>query len=1283
MRYLRRILKIIGLSLSGILFLLLILVILLQAGTLNSFIASTASSRLSKSIEGEIQVKQLQGNIFSRFSLENVKVIHEDTTILNLRSLQIDYTFSALLRKQIKSDFIRLKELEVYVSQNVDSTWNFQDVFPSQKNIPKEDTTQKQFDWVIDVKEIEVDKLKASVNPLNKEQVPSDLKFSLLTDLEMKAGNIQAQMKNLSLVTSSPDLEIKKLTGIFAKQKNRLTWNDFNLEFKRSRIQGKGSVNLDSLVASHVDLQVSPLDISEFKPWMPDIELRGTPNINLKITSKETKTDISLFLEEGVQRIRLNGWYSQAGEKPEYNLALKVDSLDGEYWTGNPEMKSLLNGRFNVQGEGIDFKQNSLSAKGRFGDFRYGDYKLDDLILNINKDQTNIMGDIETDAWFGRVRSIFNVKEIFSRIQYDVEAYLNNIDLSKLSTDSKLKSNLNITLKAIGNGKEPKSMETNAILKIDESSFLGHPVQSMDAEIDYSRQNYDIKGLKLESNIASFNLKGKGHLERNNHFDFYLEARDIRPLMKAFNQSGINLEGIVNGTLRGPVDSIDLNLEYDLTNLEYDSIYADFLTGEASALYGDSLVNANTEFEAGSVSKDSLQINRVQVNAGYQPNQIDSRINVNVHDSLSLFVDNRLTNMSQDPMIYLRKLSVEAWDDNWMGGSDSTTILMDQDSIRINHFNLSAGRQEMSIHGKYAFRDEEDLEIKLDNIDLSVIPKLTAIRSDIQGSLNLSILLKDSARNPSLNGLLYVDKPRIDSISFRSFRSNFHYSNDSINFYSNLDTEKGKLFTANAQLPFHISLVDSFSLPDRNTPITAEASIYELDLNMINPFILNQDIYLEGKLSANVKIDSTISTPNYRGDISMHSGRFTFQEQGMDYKDIMMNSEFSSQRFHLKELKMNSGDGYLRADGSIDLELLEPEKTSNIRFNLKGKQFQAIKSHRMNVTVEPDIRLNGTLENPVIKGNMKIVRSLINSDAMLAKFSVKSDNPNPPLLVQAMKDTAAVSQVKKDTVEQDDQIIQELNFYRNLRGRFDIIIPGNTWVRGQDMNFEVQGDLQAVKEGELIDLFGTLNINRGYIQYFGKKFEFDQGSMTFTGGKEIDPLLDFVIAYNFRDVNRELRTISIHITGRSRQPELAFNLDGKKIQEKEALSYIIFGKSTGQLTESEQVSVEKSAADLAASLAMGQVANLVKGALQSTLALDVFEIAGGETWKSGRVEIGKYITDDLYLGYQQTFAFDKKEKTIDPEKVTLEYQIMRSLFFQATNQGSNSGFDLIFKKTWK
>jgi len=1281
MKYLRKIGKILGISLTGVLLVLVILLYLLNSGTLNGFLASTISSKGSETVNGDVDIEKIEGSIFSNFSIKNIEVRQNDSLLLSLERLHIRYSPSHLFNKELKMELIHLNDLKVNISQNKDSVWNFQNLLPAADKEQSTDTS-KSFAWKINVHKFEIDSLTANIDPLDTAAIPSYLRLGIISEFQINKDSVSANLRQFYAKSRSPEMKMETMTGLFTRKEDRITWNNFRLRFGKTYIESRGILRPDSLMASQLNLNISPLDFSEFKPWIPDFELHGDPHVQLELKNKLKKSNVSLSVKEGIQKINLEGWFNKRDSQSHFDLNLAVDSIDGSYWTGNPELKSLINGNIRIKGSGTDFKENNINAKGKFGDVQYGDYELNDLIFNIEKARADINGDLQANTWFGGVSSNFRLKNIFNNIQYDVEALFKEVDLSKLTNNKKLYSDLNVKLKTKGKGIKIDSMNSETELNIYQSGFMGYPVNSMDANIKYNKQNYEFTGLQLNTPFVAFSAEGKGNLEKSNQIDFSLTAKDIDPLMKAINQPDISFSGVIDGNIQGPKDSLDINLQYDLAKLLYDSISAEYLKGHGSLLFGDSLLFAQTNLNAETLMVDSNAIEKLHIEALYNSNQIDSRIDLKMHDSLSLLMDSRIA-ITNDIALYLNELELNAWKDRWKSGSDSTYILMKEDSIRIHHLNFRSGAQRLNFHGNFAFKGNEDMEMKLENIDLAVLQNITSEKSNIKGQLNGKISLKGTAEKPQINGNLNIDQAVMDSLKLRNVYTRFGYISDSLFFEGNMNTSKGASVKFDAMLPFHFSLVDTFSLPDKNTPVHANLLLGELNLETLNPYLLSSGIHLNGNASADINISNRLGEPHFNGNIGLKNGRFKSEDLGLHYKNITLNSSFSQQELLLNELRLNSEDGYLRANGSVELRFPQPEKGNKVQFNIRGNNFQAVKSKSYNATINPDITLEGTLAEPVFKGKVKVVHSMINADAMLSQFSVRSDNPNPPLLTEATKNYETVKQEPQDTLSEETQNTERFNLYENLRGTFDLTLPGNTWVRGKDMNFELQGDLKAIKRAALIDLFGTLNIKRGYLKYYGKKFEFERGSLTFTGGKNIDPKVDFEIGYDFRDSNRELHTISIQITGRSKRPNFVFYLDGSQIEEQEALSYIVFGKSTNQLTERERGSVDQSAADLAASMAIGQVSNLVQGTLQSTLGLDVVEIGGGKNWKSGSVKIGKYITDDLYLSYQQTFDFDKKEKTIEPEKVSLEYQIVRSWFLQATNQSSNSGFDVIFKRTWK
>ena len=761
-----------------------------------------------------------------------------------------------------------------------------------------------------------------------------------------------------------------------------------------------------------------------------------------------------------------------------------------------------------------------------------------------------------------------------------------------------------------------------------------------------------------------------------------MQIKKIEQLSQKILQKDIAVTGDIEGKMQGSPDSLSFQSAFDLTNLRYDTISAKHLNGKISGWYKKPSPSGQININIDSVSSGSSHIKNLTIEGQYKNKEFASVLNLSVHDSLSLLTDSKISHV-KDPIIHLKEIKLDAWNHQWSGGSDSTTILLAKDSIRINRLHVQSDSQKVKINGTFAFRGRENMNIQLNNIKLSPLKRFAPSASSIDGQLNGDLHLQGTAEHPVLDSKFHIEQLRFDSLHFQKIQTKLHYANDSIKFAGNINTAHDTLLQANANIPYHLSLTDTLRAPDKSTPVQASLFINQFDLSSINSRLTPTGIQLDGKLTLDASASNTLGNPNYQGNVTMNEGNFQWKEMGINYTDISLLSNFSNDQLKLTRLNLNAGNGNLTANGKVELGIVTPDTKNNIHVNIQGSSFQVIDSDLAQATISPSIVLEGTLDKPIIKGNIQINRSLINSDRLMNKFTVKTDNPNPPLLVEAMNDTAKKEiDTSQDSISREQQMKQP-NFYKNLRGTFGLVLPGNTWIRGEDMNFELQGDLKAIKQREQIDLFGTLNINRGYIEYYGKKFKFDRGELTFTGGQEINPRIDFRILYNFRDMERELHTIALEITGKSRTPEMTFFMDDQRMEEREALSYIIFGKSTNQLSEHERSSVEQSAKNLAGSLAMDQVSMLIKDALRNSVGLDVVEISSGGNWKSGRVKLGKYITDDLFLGYQQTFAFNKKEKTIEPEKITLEYQILRSLFLQATNQSSNSGFDLIFKKTWK
>jgi autotransporter translocation and assembly factor TamB len=691
-------------------------------------------------------------------------------------------------------------------------------------------------------------------------------------------------------------------------------------------------------------------------------------------------------------------------------------------------------------------------------------------------------------------------------------------------------------------------------------------------------------------------------------------------------------------------------------------------------------VGGELHLAADSSFTGSQWIEKLTLSSSMEKGRLQNELDVRVNDTLRLDTRTDVI-MGQTPLVQIRRVNIQLGTSTWTGGSDSTGIALGRDALDIQHLKLNSGRQEIWADGTLAFQGEEALDVGAANLDLGQWSSLTSFAHRPGGVLNATLHLAGTAAEPRLHGEVDIEDPRLDTVQLERLQTGFRYDSSVFSIQGHLDAGLQRALSLQARVPVELSLADSLVLPGPETPIRAALMVDSLQAGLVNPFLEEQGMHVGGWVDATLDVGNTLGKPLFDGKLALDGGTFSYPAEGIRYRDVVITSRFNNQRLQLERARMRSGEGCLTMEGYLDLPSGNSLTSDSLLIEIRGKDFEAVRSTRLEAAVSPSVTLSGSLARPTIKGDLTIPRASVNVDALREQMSVRSDDPNPPLLVEALRDTISM-ETQPDTSRRE-RLVTGSEFYRNLEGTFNIRIPGNTWVSGNDMNFEVQGDLKAIKERELIDLFGTLNVKRGFFQFYGKKFDFEQGEIIFTGGREINPRVHFVIAYMFRDPDRQRQRLTIEVSGRTRQPNFQFRLNEQPVQEKEALSYLMFGKSTNQLNTTEQVTLEERTGRMARSFALDRVSTAVTRALGAGLGLDMVELEAGKSWKSGNVKIGKYITDDLYLSYQRTFAFDKKDKVIDADRIALEYQIMRSLFLQATNQMYNSGFDLIFKKSWR
>ncbi len=114
---------------------------------------------------------------------------------------------------------------------------------------------------------------------------------------------------------------------------------------------------------------------------------------------------------------------------------------------------------------------------------------------------------------------------------------------------------------------------------------------------------------------------------------------------------------------------------------------------------------------------------------------------------------------------------------------------------------------------------------------------------------------------------------------------------------------------------------------------------------------------------------------------------------------------------------------------------------------------------------------------------------------------------------------------------------------------------------------------------------------------------------------------------------------------------------------------LAFGKTTDRLTSSEQNALSNQAQKFAGSMAAGWLEQNVGQAL----GLDTIEVEADDKLGTGRVSVGRYVTQDLFLSYGRQFT-EEGGNTVEAE-----YSLSRHLKLKGSSDVGATALDLLWR----
>lgn len=489
--------------------------------------------------------------------------------------------------------------------------------------------------------------------------------------------------------------------------------------------------------------------------------------------------------------------------------------------------------------------------------------------------------------------------------------------------------------------------------------------------------------------------------------------------------------------------------------------------------------------------------------------------------------------------------------------SDGRTVLSDTLTLR-----AVDGSGSLSASGAIPGTEQGELRVSVIGVELADV--FAVIDGDSLGASGLvttDFRLGGTRLAPTLRGGMSITGPVIGEVKAPLTRAAFDYQDSRLR--SNLSFWK----TGTSVLEVDVSVPYDLALAARTNrrlpgPIEITAIADSADLSLLEAFTPSMRS-TGGYLQLDLRGTGTWAAPRLGGKAAIIGGRTTLPSLGVRYAPIELRARFTGDSMVVDTLLMSSGGGDMNATGVVRFAQLTSPR---LDLQIRSDGFLAVDVPGF-MTLRPtgDVTLTGRLVQPVMRGTAVGV-SLAGSDIyfadLLNKDVINLEDPAYADLV----DTTVLRRQGLGAQFQS-RFLDSLRV-ENLRFR----LGSDVWLRSNEANIQLEGELLVDKSGQEYNLVGDLNTPRGTytlkILGLNRDFEVERGTVRYFGTTDLNASLDVLARHVVRTPDGDEIPIQAQISGTILVPTLKLSSPGRNIAERDLISYLVFGRPEFQVAGS-------------------------------------------------------------------------------------------------------------------
>jgi translocation and assembly module TamB len=430
-----------------------------------------------------------------------------------------------------------------------------------------------------------------------------------------------------------------------------------------------------------------------------------------------------------------------------------------------------------------------------------------------------------------------------------------------------------------------------------------------------------------------------------------------------------------------------------------------------------------------------------------------------------------------------------------------------------------------------------------------------------------------------------------------------------------------------ANLPVDLALAPGFAAGLRDDDAIGGRVTWAGDVAPLMPLVPATGHRLTGDASLDFQLAGTPADPDLSGEARLEEARYENLDTGTLLTDLAATVRATGQRVEVARFTAkDGGDGTLDITGGLDLP--RPGTPSKIDVKIDARSAMLARLDFLVADADVDMEVTGSLQDMLIAGTVTVNEA----EARIP------DNLPPEvadLEVVSEQDLRERREAEAEAARSGEPAAPE---QAPSRTELDIAVdvPGQTFVRGNGLDSEWQGNLLVSGTASQPIVRGQLQAVRGRVSLLNKTFTLERGQVAFSGGREINPRLDIRAVNEGPDL-----TAIVLVKGSASQP--SFELSSvPELPQEQVLSRLLFGKTPGALGPVESAQL----AAAVAQLSFGGGGPGVIDRLRSFVGVDVLQV-GGDADTGPTVEAGKYVTEDVFVGVEQGAGADSSQVKVE------------------------------------